>query len=157
MPSYLWACTDPHPSPRPRPQGRLCPFVITPRCRTSKEIVNPVYSNDMVIDMQVPMNIGPSGSNMHTYRTRRFTRNQLIFYIAALWLALCLVRLHCTLGFRTGGGKYTGEVIMGTPPQTFEFAAENGVPSSPTLRIDQCRSSSPHPLPQLTGARCHHG
>ena len=55
MPSYLWACTDPHPSPRPRPQGRLCPFVITPRCRTSKEIVNPVYSNDMVIDMQVPM------------------------------------------------------------------------------------------------------
>ena len=119
--------------------------------------MNPDYSNDMVIEMQVPMNIGPSGSNMHTNRTRRFTRNQLIFYIAALWLALCLVRLHCTLGFRTGGGKYTGEVIMGTPPQTFEFAAENGVPSSPTLRIDQCRSSSPHPLPQLTGARCHHG
>ena len=38
---------------------------------------------------------------------------------------------------------------MGTPPQTFEFAAENGVPSSPTLRIDQCRSSSPHPYPNL--------
>ena len=133
------ACTDPVPSPplpSPPRTGRLCPFVVTPRCRTSKEIVNPVYSNDMVIDMQVPMNIGPSGSNMHTNRTRQFTRNQLIFYIAALWPALCLVRLHCTLGFRAGGGKYTGEVIMGTPPQRFEFAAENGVPSSPPTLPD---------------------
>ena len=151
MPSYLWACTDPHPSPRPRPQGRLCPFVITPRCRTSKEIVNPVYSNDMVIEMQVPMNIGPSGSNMHTNRTRRFTRNQLIFYIAALWLALCLVeRLLCTPRVsKPGGGKYEGQVAMGTPPQTFEFAVENGVPSSrPSLGIlrHPSVSLSFHPL-----------
>ena len=103
MPSCLWHAPTriqaPTPPPPPARTAALCPFVITPRCRTSKEIVNPDYSNDMVIDMQVPMNIGPSGSNMHTNRTRRFTRNQLIFYIAALWLALCLVRLHCTLGF----------------------------------------------------------
>lgn len=65
-------------------------------CRTSKEIVNPDYSNDMVIEMQVPMNIGPSG-----------------------------------------GGKYTGEVIMGTPPQTFEFAAENGVLAVTMVDDDQ--------------------
>jgi hypothetical protein len=41
---------------------------------------------------------------------------------------------------------------MGTPPQTFEFAVENGVPSSPPTLPDhlithQCRCPSPPPTP----------
>lgn len=60
-------------------------------CRTSASIGAPgepplEYGNDMVIDMQVPLNQATAG-----------------------------------------GGKYEGQVAMGTPPQTFEFAVENGV------------------------------
>jgi len=81
----------------------------------------------MVIDMQVPLNLNAaSGSCMHTNLTRKLTRDQPILYIAALGLALCLYA-YPALGFRTGGAKYEGQVAMGTPPQTFEFAVKNGV------------------------------
>jgi len=56
-------------------------------CRPTDSITAPIeYGNDMVIDMQVPMNI-----------------------------------------VTAGGGKYEGEVALGTPPQTFEFSVDNGV------------------------------
>ena len=63
-------CTTGRPPPNAtHPCPKLtCPVVIAPRCRPTDSITAPIeYGNDMVIDMQVPMNIVTAGSSLHTY------------------------------------------------------------------------------------------